>query len=185
MASSRRDKDYVHILQKLLYQRKGKFLTMNVSGDSSWEINLNNYDKSNFNPYLKDDIDLIIIRLGENVSNDSKTMSHYEYDFISLIKYIKVKSPNALIMVTGNFWKNDLKDEKQKNAALKENCIWVSLSHLDIDENKSTINTQVFGDDGKLHTIIEGGSIANGVAAHPNDLGMQRIAETIFQAIPL
>ncbi len=183
MAASQREKDFVHVLNSLLTQKEKNNVIFKAFSIGHWEFDTKNYDKSNFDSHFDGDEDLIIIRLGENVSNSEDVMDTYEDDFVSLIDYVKTKSPQAKIIITGNFWKNDKKDEKQRNAALKRNCSWVELSYLDIPENRCTLDTKVFGDDGKWHLISEGGEIAPGVAIHPNDSGMEKIASAIFNVI--
>ena len=64
------------------------------------------------------------------------------------------------------------------NVAIQLQLPYVKLSHLDSSIYKQTIGSIVYGDDGIKHTIS-----SPGVSSHPNDLGMEKIAEELFSII--
>jgi|GEM_PF-5222847 len=183
MAATAKEKDYVHLFNSLLeshFQTKISFQAVNVG---NWEREFRNFNKNSLNQYLNGDEDLIIVRLGENVPSEEDTFSIYEQELTDLIHFLKSKSPYATYVITGNFWSNPRKDRIQKNVADKNYCIWVPLSQLDLQENKSTIDTKVLGQNGIWRSISEAGSSAAGVAYHPSDKGMYNIAATLARYI--
>lgn len=126
-------------------------------------------------PYLSDKINLITIQLGENVV-DKTTLKE---DFVELIKYIKVKAPNAKILLIGEFWKDDEKDAAKRYAAELCKIDFIDLSQIqNLDEYKAGIGTAVFDKNGNKHIIKH-----KGVAEHPNDKGMEFIANSILDKI--
>jgi hypothetical protein len=179
MAATTRDKDWVHVLQTKLATRYGAAPAFEAYNIAAWETAHNTYDKTQMDGYFDGDEDLVVLKIGENVSYDA----NYQNNFDLLIKYIRSKAPQARIVVCGCFWTSSEKDTAQKNASDANSCIWVKLSQLDNAANKSTLDTQVYGDDLQWHTISDGGAIAPGVAAHPGDLGMTNIANAIYAVL--
>lgn len=175
MAATTRDKDFVHVLAAKLTPKVPSFVFL-AKNIYAWEINHATYDKSNFDSYFTTARDLVVLRMGENVPSDS--ISTLQTSYMSLIDYVRTKAPNATIIATGVFWANSAKDTAIKNACIAKNVPFVTLSQLDLPQNKQSIGGQVYGDDGQFHTITN-----SGVAGHPNDAGMQAIADTIYSAL--
>lgn len=172
MAATVKNKDFVNVLQSKL--RVGNPNTVITPLNfAEWEQNHQTYNLNNLTPSLTGK-DYIIIRLGENVSS----MVNFEQDTIALIDHIKTVLPNAKVAITGMFWENAPKDVIFSSVANTKNIPFIPLSYLDVAENRSAIGNQVYGDDGLLHTIDN-----PGVARHPNDLGMSRIADAIFNSL--
>lgn len=175
MAASEKSKDYVH-------QFEAKMKVLNPSASSSviniaaWESNPSGWDKTQLNTILSGK-DLIIVRLGENATFNA----NYKTEFGNLINHIKTQNPTAKIVIGGVFWADANKDTAMSLVASENQISFVPLSDLgNIAENKSAIGNQVYGDDGQLHTINN-----SGVAAHPGDLGMSRIADRLFNSLGL
>jgi hypothetical protein len=172
MAATIRDNDYVHKFLSFL-----KLININATSDAlnitAWETNYATFNKSTLDSYLVDK-DLIILRLGENVTYYTDFQNQYKI----LIQYIQSKAPNADIILGGQFWTNATKETAMQNVAIELGLPFVSVKHLDSATYKQSIGGIVHGDDGLTHTITD-----SGVASHPNDLGMQKIAEALFSAI--
>lgn len=126
-------------------------------------------------PYLDESLDLITVQLGENVGN----LDTFESDFEYLINHIKEVSPSAEVIVIGDFWENENRDEMKKEAAEKCGVKYISLNEI---KNKKKyqcgIGTEVFDEDGMTHIVEH-----TGVAAHPNDKAMKYIADKIIENI--
>ncbi|WP_165020147.1 Ig-like domain-containing protein [Dysgonomonas sp. ZJ279] len=183
MAATKKENDYIHVLNRSLEVRYNNDISFHAINVAAWERDFKGFNKNSLDNYLAGDEDLIIIRLGENVPSNETVYASYKDELDELVKYLKGKSPKANYIITGNFWTNKRKDAIQKEVAEKHNCIWVTLDHLDTPDNKSTLDTKVFGDDGKWHLISEGGATAPGVANHPGDKGMAGIADAILKSI--
>lgn len=183
MAATKEEYDYIHVLKKLIdkeYDVDSSFKAVNIA---AWERDFDGFDKALIKNSIDGDEDLIIIRLGENVASTTEVYSIYQDKLNELIVYMKTLNSKANFIVTGNFWTNENKDVIQKTVAEKNNCLWISLKHLDTPDNKSTTDTKVFGADGNWHTISDGGDKASAVASHPGNKGMEGIANAIYLTI--
>jgi hypothetical protein len=168
MAASAREKDFVHVLMDSLRKSYDTvtwdFLYRNIS---FWERNLG-YDfvrERTFEKLLTYDPDILIIRLGENVNEDSARNKNYELKLTELINTFKGKK--SAVIITGNFWPSKYKDDVQRNVAVKNNYFFVDLSALSNDTRNQAA-------DYFEHP---------GVAAHPSDYGMSNIANKILEVI--
>ncbi len=181
MAASVREKDFVHVLDGLLEEKYGNPIDFEGVNIADWEVDATSFDKSRIDEYLSGDEDVVVIRLGENVQGN--TLTSYKEELSALVEYIKLESPRACFVITGNFWTNKEKDKIQKEVAYEYGCMWTILDQFDTNANKSSLSANVFGDDGAWHLISDGGSTAGAVASHPGDLGMENIAKTIFSVL--
>lgn len=176
MASSKDDADYVHLVSEYLKENNSNVVTHSYNF-LSWEVNA--ADRAEFlellDTYLSVKIDLITIQLGENASE----LSTWESDFEDLITYVKNKSPNADIVVVGDFWSNGERDALKQQAAQKCGVMYASLDGMkDNVDYYAGLGTLVEGSDGEMHSIEH-----NGVALHPGDKGMESIAGRIIEKL--
>lgn len=168
MAASRPENDFTHLLAKKM---NAKTEAANIS---AWEGNHASFDLSALDPYFLSNPDLIIVRLGENVVDQIG----FEQSFSKMIDHVTSSNPTAKMLITGNFWKNESLDNILLKVAQEKNIHFVPLSQLDQIENKSYIGATIFNIDGSSYEVID-----QGVAGHPGDLGMEKIANTIFMNI--
>jgi len=182
MAASRRDSDFCHVLNQRIANFQNHEPVFSCHNIADWERDHNSkYEIQKITRMLSGREDLIVLRVGECVN----TTSTYEEDFENLIDSLSLKSVNAKIIVTGNFWPNYQKEICQEEACNAKGCIWCPLLQLCKDENLSNKDSLVYGDDNKWHKISEGGFIASGVSNHPNDRGHRLIAESIFDSVKI
>lgn len=175
MAASTRENDFVHKLESKINSRGLNYVCTPVN-IANWETSLD-LNSVNFSALKIADYDVVVIRLGENISDDVES-EVCEMALKELISSIKKQNKDIKIYMTGVFWPNASKETAIKNAASLENVKYINIDKFYTNENMHTLGDQVYGDDGLLHTIEHGG-----VAAHPNDLGMEAIAEEIFIAM--
>lgn len=173
MAASKQDKDYEHVLGQML----GDDTIVASMNFYDWEAQA--YDRAEtlvtLDSYLSANLNLVTIQLGENVKDTSTLESDYE----DLINYVKSKAPKAKVAVIGEFWKDEEKDSIKKQASEVTGAIFIDLSSMWDDESfEAGMGTTVYGSDGQAHTIDH-----DGVAKHPGDKGMQKIAELTYSAI--
>ena len=168
MAASKRENDYVHVTVRLLEEKFGK-VNYCIANCGEWELN-----------YYKDELlqdweearnfraDIVVVRLGENIYNAKDKLQEYPLapHYEKLVEYF-CSNPNAKVIVTGLFWKcPPIEDVIEKVVSEKEYA-YAPLNDLSDEPENMAI--------GKFWH--------EGVAMHPGDLGMQRIAERIVKAI--
>lgn len=168
MAASSKDKDFVHVLQARL---QIPVIPVNIS---AWENNPATFDLSTIDTYLQQDPFIVVIRLGESV----KEITGFNTSLNKLIDHIQGKLPDSKILITGTFWNNIPISNVLAQVAKQRNIPFVKLSHLDVIENISFIGAPVFSVDGSPYKITN-----QGVAGHPGDLGMERMANEIYLGI--
>lgn len=175
MAASTADKDYFHIVSAHLKQ-KHKNATCTTASFTAWELQAEhrNQTYSVIENYLKPELNLITIQLGENAAD----ISTLEEDYYELINYIKQKCPEAQIIIVDDFW-HDAKSIIEQKVTETMNLSFASLAEIrDKDEYKCVVGSVVYDDEGNPHTVTH-----LGVAAHPNDAGMAYIANAIIKLI--
>lgn len=173
MAASSEQKDYCHVLEQLVkkYHKKSTVTPLNIA---VWERNLSlNKDSLLASHVIGKDV--TIIRLGENVDNKVS----FRTSLIDLIRYCQTKTNNVII--TGCFWKDKDKEISIINAAHQCHIKYIPLywlSELYQDEVYPKEGDTLRDIHGELYRIK-----GNFITTHPNDEGMRRIAETIFENI--
>lgn len=181
--------DYVHQTEALLADKLEqlkpgeKAVNRYAFNYSVWETN--SHDRAQTYPVMDKymtqgkALDVVVLQLGENVSDDDADGSTYENDYAELIQHIKEDAPNAQIITVGDFWADDTKDAVKKAAAEEAGVTYADLSEIQDDPNyEAGMGAMVEGDDGKEHEIVH-----SGVAKHPGDTGMKWIAEKIVRVI--
>lgn len=168
MAASKRENDYVHVTVELLKKRFGK-VNYCIANCGEWELN-----------YYKDEIlsewkaardfraDIIIIRIGENIWQARDKFREYpiEPHYEKMIEYFSF-IPSARVILTDLFWHSKEIDETIYHVGKKKSYEVVHIGDLGEQEENMAI----------------GQFWHSGVAGHPNDVGMKRIAERIVEKI--
>lgn len=165
MAASAEDKDYVHVVLKGLQDRYGdiSYAIVNVG---EWEKNY--WDESVLKKFqaVKDfHADTIIFRFGENVCRSALESSPFIEYLRIFISYLTANAKQ--VIVTDCFWEYEPIDKDLKTVAKEKGYTFVKLADLGYQEENMAIG------------LFE----HPGVAAHPGDLGMQRIAERILEKL--
>lgn len=169
MAASTAEKDYVHQTVAILEER-GLAVDYAFANFSRWEVNY--WDDSvleECDAFLRFEPDIVVIRIGENIWSRAVRDKLQEIDLHPHCE-LMVKSfakKGAKILLTDLFWPHEPIDSVICRVAEEGNYPLVHLGDLGVlDENKAIGLFE--------HT---------GVAAHPGDLGMYRIAERIATKI--
>lgn len=176
MAASRRENDFVHQFVSMM-QVSSPGMTFSTRYSADWETAHHTFTYSNLDASFTTDTDLIVIRLGENVSS----LTNYEADFETLIQYCISKAPRARILVTGLWWYgNNAQDLLQYTAALNTGADWVGFEYQDTVTSltRAGMGYNQYGDDNVWHPITE-----SGVDIHPNDYGMFLMAQAMFNRL--
>lgn len=168
MAASAKEKDYVHVAVRLLEEKLGK-INYCIANCAKWE-----------RQYYKDEnildcaaardfnADIIVIRLGENLwsAKDEFDKHPIAPHFAKMAEYLS-PNPNAKVIVTDLFWSAPIIDDAIHTVAAEKRYALIKLGDLGKDKQNMAI--------GKYWH--------EGVAMHPSDLGMQKIAERIVEKI--
>ena len=169
MAASSPEKDYVHQTVSIL-KEKGLCVDFAFANFSKWEVNywddtvLTECDK-----FLQYQPDLIVIRIGDNLwsrpvrpkLDEIPLYPHFERMVKSFAKC------GAPIVLSDLFWPHECLDSVIHRVAREGNYALVPIGDLGQEDENKAIG------------LFE----HSGVAAHPGDLGMYRIAERIATKI--
>lgn len=175
MAATTKENDYVHQLSAMLKDKSEKEVEVNAIALKEWEKVPEGREEElhKLDDLLNEDTDLVTVQLSDNAWDD------FEADYEKMLEYIKEKSPNAQIITIGAFWDISVKDSFIKEAAECENVDYVSLDGLkNVPDFQSTFGATVYDPQGIPHQIN-----LNDVAIHPNDEGMKKIAERVFEKV--
>ena len=179
MAADRPENDYVHLVAAHLSEKRNHVEFQSVCFQD-WETN----EAGDRDSYLKDlddvlseDLDLITVQLGENITEDTPVTVK---DYTNLIDYLQKEAPDAKIIFLGQIlWNNDVVQSIKQQAAAEYGIPFINLDDVRTGaQYQAGMGTQVLGDDGELHAINN-----EVVAAHPNNSGMQVIADRIDQTV--
>lgn len=163
MAASAADKDYVHLLTKR-FQTANQQSNVKIGTIAGFE-----YDSSNFNfdtnlkTFRDTKPDLLILRIGENVQPNTDTIA-FDKNYQALISYMRVNNPNLHILAVGSFWPG----RDYVNHIMAKYTPYVSLEPLGISYANYAIDLT---------------GVSDGVKQHPNDKGMQGIADIIWSKV--
>ena len=178
MAASSAENDYAHRLNARLAGEYGQ-VSYAVSSISTYETAIVAQDDADysaalasyteqFRAYCAEDVpEIVTIQMGENVSNTDLSASQYKNAVMQLISMVRTYAPDCGIVLCTPFWGGEAKIlAVEQIAAEADNVQIARLDTLNTDENKAI---------GMFEHA--------GVAAHPNDAGMERIAALIFNAM--
>lgn len=172
MAASAPDKDFVHLLVARLAQQYPEVAFRLVSGGNfERHFSQQEYSFEEFKePLQQFKPDLIVIRLGENVDEGNVfSPIGFEAQFRRLLERLVTYSGQPVkIICTTSVWKRPQADAMIRRVASEKGVPLVDLSSL-------------IGQD---QYFAIGQYTDASVAAHPNDAGMKRIADLIWEKLP-
>lgn len=182
MAATAPEKDYVHLIMDWLEENAGQQVSSTVLNLKPWELAEDRSKVLNeYKDFFHKDVELITIQTGENITEYKENL---EKDYMELISMIKEKAPNAQILVLGEvLWPSEDIEEAKKAACEELNLTFVDMTFFLNNYEamyRSKIGATVNGADGEEHKIEN-----EVVAAHPNNQGMQVIAEEVTKHIDI
>lgn len=176
MAATTEENDYYH---KVVAELENIYDDVNAYAYnfSQWEIS--DHDRGQtiqlIDDLLNPNVNLIIIQLGENISNTESLETDLEY----LIAQIQGICSNAQIIMVGNFWQDDTVENIKERIAKKYSLKYIDLKDIwGKEEFQSAIGTVVYDEEGNSHIVQHAG-----VARHPGDEGMKYIATKILEKV--
>ncbi|MDR6809224.1 alpha-galactosidase [Dyadobacter sp. BE34] len=168
MAASEESKDYVHLIIDSLKQSKIDADVQFANIALAFEQRFWNYDSLKINKLTNAEPDILILRLGDNISEDALKEHSLQRDIKKLTSKVFPHGKQRVI-VTSAFWDKPAVNSCLKKSAKEYQWEYVELSDL----SKTAHNTAV-------------GLFADaGVAKHPSDRGMKEIAQRILKPLLL
>lgn len=171
MAASAREKDYVQLLTSHIAKTAGTQPKTMIRNVADFERGYETFDiEKELKGELSFQADLVVIAIGENVSEPSTDESRKKFSeaFSRLLSAVKQHGKPA-IFVRSSFWQNPVKDNIMRRASEDAGATYVDISRLGSD---------------KSHMASSERKIEHpGVAGHPGDKGMKAIADEIFATI--
>lgn len=167
MAASSAEKDYVHLLEsRIKSDHPGThFKTGNIA--ATFERQFWKYKVSDFKDFSDFNADLIILVIGENISDELAVKNGLDHHLEQLVRKLSAEK-NPQVCLVGSFWPNQHIDQIMKTTADRNSWLYVDLQGLYQERNKNTAIEQ-YRD--------------KGVGMHPSDLGMEGIANRIWNGL--
>jgi len=168
MAASVPEKDYVHLVTRGIEKELGCTADVRVRNLAAFERSFKTWDVAK---ELADDIafrpEYLVVALGENVPSlaTEEDRLAYRAAFKRLLESFTYGRMKPHVAVRGVFWANTTKDEQMAHAAS--------------DLAMPFVPAACASDDEKAIGLFKHG----GVAAHPGDRGMRRIADLILETL--
>lgn len=183
MGATELQKDYYHLVCAGLSASRESVHSAALNY-AIWEISSGARESVLYllDPYLSGKLELVTIQLGENAIPDA---AGFAADFPKLIQYIRGKAPNAQIVIVGNFWNCAVETAVKQQCAAAGGLAYVDLSDISVEPYVTgTSSPYVFGNElaydanGVGHTCSK-----EAVSCHPNNAGMQVIAQRILRTV--
>lgn len=168
MAASAPENDYVHKTVAGLQSKFGD-ISCCVAQAAEWERRYFEGDKALLEFYTEARdfcADLVIIRIGENISREKNAEIPCKPYFDGMIKFFAA-NPKAKIILTDCFWNIPPIDQPISEIAAERDYTFCRIGDLEKDER----------------TMAKGLFAHAGVAAHPSDYGMECIANRILACV--
>ena len=184
MAASDPDHDWYHYVKEELTIYKPT-LAMTRIAASPWEGGVSGaerlaYLNGTVAPALATDTDLIIIQLGDNV-NTAEKQATFGVDAIALVQWLRNRCPNARILWVNGWYGYTFCFPLIQIACDTRGAEVVDIRPLATDSaNKSALGNQWTQDYITYNTIV-----SEGVASHPGNTGMARIAQEIISVLDI
>ena len=174
MAATSRDRDFAHLLIAALEERRGERADYRIRNLAALERNY----RADLGEYadLADDVayapDYVVIAIGENVSSLRESdVADYTKFLVRLARPLVESAKRPKVVMRSPFWRNAVKADCTAKAAAEVGAAYVDAGPLgDRNENMAL-----------------GLFSHKGVARHPGDLGMRRLADLIlsgFESVP-
>ena len=165
MAASAPEKDFAHLVVAGLEAKLGRIADFRIRNLAALERNFttNVATAAEIAADVDWKPDYVVVAIGENVPNFDKSNASVYRKFLADIAR-PFAAGGAKVVLRSPFWMNAAKAECTANAAADVGAVYVDAGPLGLkDENKAT----------GLFSHV-------GVANHPGDLGMKRLADLII-----
>lgn len=181
MAASDSKHDYYYLVNEAITEKKSNYTASRMSG-TTWEGATTAEAQEAFMngtllPKLSEDLELVIVQLGDNVNSDEKKAVFAEGSR-NLLEFIRSNAPKARVAWVGAWYQTDEKQEQMIESCKKTGSTFVNIRDIVSSATKNAIGNTYTDDNGVVHTIDNAG-----VASHPNDKGFRLIANRILYTL--
>lgn len=169
MAASSRDKDFAHLVIRGLEEQRGEKANYRIRNLALLERNYttNLLDFADLAADVAWAPDYVVIAIGENASGiDSTKTEAYTKFLVSLARPLVESAKRPVVLMRSPFWRNETKAACTKRAAEEVGAVYIDAGPLNSDPANKAIG------------LFE----HKGVASHPGDLGMRRLADLFLDA---
>lgn len=178
MAASDNEHDYYYLINQAITAKKSAYTVSKMSG-TSWEAatsaeTQNTFLNDTLLPRLSEDLDLVIVQLGDNVNTDAKK-AVFAQGCRSMLEFIRTHAPKARVVWVGAWYQTAQKQEQMIAACEKTGSTFINIWDLATTENKSAVGNTYIDSNGAEQTITSAG-----VASHPGDAGFKAIANRVL-----
>ena len=168
MCASWPQKDFVHLVVKGLEHRLARRVSWRRRNLATWERNLAAYDvEKQLKKELSFKPDVVIIALGENVPSFKSAEDRLIFGRKLRELALLFKTRGAKLLIRSPFWEREGHREIQRAVASEVGAAFVDLKG--------------FGQSAEWQA--QGSTTDAGVAWHPGDAGMRRIADEVLRQL--
>jgi hypothetical protein len=162
MAASSLDKDFAHLVHHYITLHQaatGVAPELEVANFPDAEV----IDPARHAAVAARKADVVIIEIGDNLKDDPQTEATLGIPYEQLIRTIKQANPGVIVVCTSTWGSSQKKDPLMQAAAARAGAVWVRIDTFIGDPANRALQFK--------HA---------GVAWHPGDQGMQKIADAIW-----
>ena len=170
MAASACEKDFAHLVAAEVTRRTGRRANLRVKSGYYLEKDFRGTDISReFAREIAFRPEILVVALGENarIREGTDDEMAWQAALVSLVKAIRAGGCDPVVVMRAPFWPNLVKRRVTESAAKESGARFVDAGLLGADPANKALG------------LFE----HKGVAGHPGDLGMRRIADLVLDAI--
>ena len=170
MAASVREKDFAHLVAAEVTRRTGRRANLRVKSGYYLEKDFRGTDISReFAREIAFRPEILVVALGENARIGEGTDDERDWQaaLVNLVKAIRAGGCDPVVVMRAPFWPNPVNRRVTEAAAKEAGARFVDAGPLGADPANKAL-----------------GLFAHrGVAGHPGDLGMRRIADLVLDSV--
>lgn len=181
MCASDSKHDYYYLVTRAILRKNSRAKFSKLSGtafEGSTDLNTAGKWYTANKSYFENDLDLIIIQLGDNVNDNGKKAAFRE-NIRHLLAQIKSDCPKARVICVGTWYDRPTVISDYHRACKENGCDFVSIEGLLSATTMPPSGTVITFNDGTT-AVATGGSLI-----HPNDYGMELIAQRVIAQLKL
>ena len=175
MTATTDDKDYVRVLEKLFIEDGIPDVECKIEQYFPRDLQTaENFIAGKLNHLFGDDIDLVVVQIGENILGDAP-LPDYEAVYTKLVLKLKNQMKKAQVIVVDTMYVDEGVSKSLANVAKNTNSIFMPLDVIKKDDSyRSFIGDKIYDNYGIAYEVKN-----PAIAAHPNDKGHKYIADEI------